>query len=284
VKSKFYLLLILPTFFLIFGVKLFPISIIVLLSFYETTARISFDKPVGLENFISLLVEDRFLNNLRVTLIFVAETVIITLALSVALALALQRGGKLSSLARTLILLAWVIMGIAAAMMWRLAFDFFAGAINGILYFMGFPKVNLLLSPISALQAMIVTAVWRYTPFATILLWAGLKSIEREYYESAKVDGASRLQQFRYITLPLLKTTLLTVLLLLTIYSFYATEIPLALTGGGPFLSTETLSLRLYREAFEYFAWGRASAISIFLFALNLVIGLGYIRIYRGRR
>jgi multiple sugar transport system permease protein len=282
--ETFYLLLILPSLFFILGVKLFPIGIVVLLSFYETTAKINFDKPVAFENYIGLLAEERFINNIKVTFIFVTETIIITLVLSLALALALQRSGKLYAGLRTLILTAWVIMGIAAATMWRLAFNYSAGAINGILYYMGFPRVDFMLSPVLALQAMIMTSVWRYTPFATILLWAGLKSIEKEYYESAKVDGANRFQQFRHITLPLLKPTLIVLLLLLTIYSFYATEIPLALTEGGPFLSTETLSLRLYREAFEYFAWGRASALSMFLFMFNLIAGLSYLKILMRRR
>jgi ABC-type sugar transport system permease subunit len=116
-----------------------------------------------------------------------------------------------------------------------------------------------------------------------VMLLAGLSSIPTELYAAAQVDGISVWRQFREITLPLLRPTMFITITMLTLFAFYAVELPLSLTRGGPADATMVLGIRLYVEAFEYFNRGYASTLGILILVINVVLVLFYQRIFRAR-
>jgi multiple sugar transport system permease protein len=148
----------------------------------------------------------------------------------------------------------------------------------------GVAPVNWLGEPNLAMTALILVDVWRAAPYAMILLLAGLQGIPHELYEAAAIDGATRARAFFAVTVPLMRPAMLILLVLLTIVDFNVVVAMLVLTGGGPGTATETMSLRMYNEAFTYTRMGPASAIAMIIFAANLVLTVVYIRLLRTER
>lgn len=133
----------------------------------------------------------------------------------------------------------------------------------------------------TALVSVILVAVWAGIPFNTVILNSGLEQIPKEYYEAAALDGASRRQEFRYITLPILKPVIGIVLLLSLIYSLQTFDVIQVLTAGGPVNSTSNLALLQYTLSFSNLNFGQGAAVGNLLVVLSLVFGVGYLRIVR---
>jgi len=129
-----------------------------------------------------------------------------------------------------------------------------------------------------AMGALIIANVWRSYPFAFILFLAALQGIPEEVYEAARLDGADRWQQLHAVVLPHLSRTLAIVVILMSFQFITLVTLSLILTGGGPNGATDVLPLRIWRQAFEYYRFGSASAAGVVLFALNLVLSVVYIR------
>ena len=166
-------------------------------------------------------------------------------------------------------------MVIGAIFKWLLATD--AGLINQTLSYLGLvtERLNWLSNPDLALPAVTVANVWYGTPFTMILLSAGLAALPRDVYEAAAIDGAGAWGRFRYITLPLLKPTMLAVLALSTIYTLRVFDLLWTMTRGGPASSTTILPLWSYLFSFELFKFGVGAAVSSLL--LLAVIGVAWI-------
>jgi ABC-type sugar transport system permease subunit len=130
-----------------------------------------------------------------------------------------------------------------------------------------------------AMTLLIFVSVWKRLGYAVIVLLAGLKSIPSECVEAAQVDGATPWQVFRLITLPLLKTPMLLVVVVLTLANINTVETPLVLTGGGPNDATRILALDVYERAFAIFDLGSATALALVMFAANIVMVLAYVRL-----
>ena len=130
---------------------------------------------------------------------------------------------------------------------------------------------------------MILALVWRGVPLSIILELGGLQTIAKEMYEAAKIDGASRWQAFRYVTLPSLKPVLLINLIMATSGTLNHIDIPLALTNGGPGRATEVLSIALYKHAFELLDAGFAATFATVVLIINLLLTVVYLRILRKR-
>jgi multiple sugar transport system permease protein len=134
------------------------------------------------------------------------------------------------------------------------------------------------------MASLIVVNVWRGAPYAMVLLLAGLQGIPPELYEAAAIDGAGRIRSFFSITLPLMRSALLVLVVLTTITDFNVVVAMLVLTGGGPGTATESMSLRMYYEAFVNFRMGTASAVAMLIFAVNMVLTVFYVRVLRTER
>jgi multiple sugar transport system permease protein len=166
-------------------------------------------------------------------------------------------------------------------LMFKWILDYGDGLLNAALFQIGIGKVEWLGNPVLANVSLILVDTWRGSPYAMVLLLAGLQAVPAELFEAAAADGASAWRAFWSITVPLLRIPLLIVLVLLTIINFNVVVAQLVLTGGGPGRATEPLSLEMYSQAFTYFRMGSAASIAVFILALNLVLAGVYTRLLR---
>jgi multiple sugar transport system permease protein len=169
------------------------------------------------------------------------------------------------------------------AVVWRFMFHPY-GLMNVGLGTLGIPPVNWLLDTKAVIPGIIFASEWRFVPFFMILYLTGLQNIPPEYYEAASLDGASKWQTFRFITLPLLKPTMLLVIVVSIITMSKVFTLALVLTEGGPNGATRVVPMFIYENGFQYFKMGRASAASIFLLLALMVVTLAQLRIFREER
>jgi len=237
---------------------------------------------VGTRNYSEVLNDPRFWNSVRVSLIFAACSVSLTFVSGFGLALLGNQNVRFRSAFRTLTLLPWVTSYVVTYLIFRWILNSDFGLLNALLVDgLGLPRLNWLGEPLLALAALVGVNVWRAAPYAMVLLLAGLQGIPHELYEAAAIDGATRMRSFFAVTLPLMRPTMLVLLVLLTIIDFNVVVAMLVLTGGGPGNATEAMSLRMYHEAFTYSRMGPAAAIAMIIFAANLVLTAVYIRLLR---
>lgn len=277
-------LMVAPALLAVGAFSLLPTLYGVLVSLYrvEFVELLTF---VGLRNYLEVLSDSRFWNSVRVSFTFTLGSVVLTLLAGFGLALLGNQKLRFRGAFRTIALLPWVSSYVVTYLLfrWILHSDF--GLLNWIVVDgLGLPRVNWLGDPVLALAALIGVDVWRAAPYAMVLLLAGLQGIPHELYEAAAIDGATRVRAFSAVTLPLMRPTLLVLLVLLTIIDFNVVVAMLVLTGGGPGAATEAMSLRMYQEAFTYTRMGPASAIAMIIFAANLVLTAVYLRLLRSER
>jgi ABC-type sugar transport system permease subunit len=167
------------------------------------------------------------------------------------------------------------------AILWRFLY-FQAGTVNTLLGYAGIPAVPWLTTPTTALLSIILIGIWRAAPYFMVTFTAGLQAIPEEYYEAGRIDGTNGLSQFWYLTLPLLRPTILLVVVMSVIVALKVFAVPQIMTNGGPAGATEVVPLLIYKTAFEFFKMGRASAMSIFLFLVMMVFAVIQIRLFSG--
>lgn len=213
-------------------------------------------------------------NTIVFAIIVVAAETILGLALALA-ATALRRG---SGIYRTLLLLPLLLPGVAIGTMWRLMFDYNAGAINQALLALGIAGPTWLADPGLALPSVMAVEVWHSTSFLFIIFLAALANMPREVLEAAEIDGASRWQVIRWIVLPLLQPILLIAVILRAIDAFKVFDVLVVLTNGGPGTATEMLNLRVFDLYFQEFRYGYAAFLAVILAG---IIGL-FVASYAG--
>jgi multiple sugar transport system permease protein len=200
------------------------------------------------------------------------------------MALLLNQVFPLQRFARAALLLPWIIPTVLSTLAWKWMFDPTFSVVNWIgvhLHLVAYPGPNWFGSTGSALAALMIVNVWRGMPFYGISFLAGLQTIPTDLYEAARVDGASRWQQFLHITIPLLRPVLLVVLLLSTILTFADFQVPFILTNGAPFNSTHVLSTWAYQWGVPGGSIGLGAAISVVLFPLLAVLVAGTLLLLR---
>jgi trehalose/maltose transport system permease protein len=232
----------------------------------------------GLDHYAFLAIDPRFLNALRVTLIFTVASVGLELGLGLAAALVLRRQSAGRQAALSLLLLPWALPSVVTAKVFEWLYHPSAGLVN---FLLGGHPVNWLGDPRWALTGVILADVWRTMPFVALLCYARLLSISPDLYEAAQVDGAGALAAFRRITLPLLRPVLLIALLFRTLDALRAFDIMFVLTGGGPANTTESLTVYAYRSLFQTLQLGLGSAIGVVVFALVMLVTWGYLAVLR---
>lgn len=215
--------------------------------------------------------------------VFTLASVVGQQLLGLAIAMLVVRGERRRLagmvLLRTIVLVAWVIPGIANGIIWQLLFSEAPfGAINGVLRLLHVAPVAWLSDPTLAMVSSVVSNIWRGTAFSMIVFYAALKGIDTTLYEAAKVDGASAAQTFRYITLPQLRPAILVNSILVTIQTLNVFDAIISLTGGGPGRATEVLSLFTFFTVFRNYDLGGASVLSLLMLAISLVLALVYAR------
>lgn len=223
---------------------------------------------------------------LWITFVFVGASIVLQLVLGLAIATAVSRAGRRglpgAVAIRTVVLSAWVMPGVVIGIVWSIILNEAGyGMANSVLNALGQGSVAFLSDPQNALISIIVANVWRGTAFSMILQYAGLQGIPDELYEAAKVDGASTLQSFWHITIPQLRPILLINVILITIYTLNTFDMILPLTGGGPGLATEVLSLRAYNVIFQNHSLAAGCVLAVIMLAISLGLTLMYRRLLK---
>lgn len=275
------LLLTVPALLAIFTVVLIPfVSSLILSLQRRDVGRPQLDGFVGLDNYLRLLQDDRFLNSLKITVTFSLTSVIFELILGIAIALVLNEKFKGRGFVRGLIILPWALPSIVNAAMWQWIYNADYGALNALLTQLGLMDHYQvwLANPKAAMMLIILSNVWKETPFTVLLVLAALQGIPSDIYDAAKVDGASAWQRFFYITLRLLTPVIMVVAFLQLLWGMQTFELVYIVTGGGPASATELLSLRIYAQTFRSLRFGYGAAIAYLTGMLILVPALFYIR------
>lgn len=239
---------------------------------------------IGLGNYTKLVHDAQFWNDLGNTAYYAAVTTPVSIILALGLALLLNRRGlPARGVLRAAIFLPAVVSLAVAAIPFRLMFTPSIGLVTYWLGALGIHATDWLNSSTLAMPAVIIVGIWKDVGFYMVIYLAGLQTIPREFYEAARINGASTWQRFRRITLPLLNNTTMFVTIIALIASFQAFDQIYVMTQGGPAFSTETLVMLIYRQGFQNFSMGYASAIGYVLVLIILLFSLLQMRYFNRR-
>lgn len=268
-------LFILPAFVLFAVFILIPLVYGIVMSFTDYGGFNIKPAVVGIDNYTKLLQDDYFRVSLKNNFIYTLLFVPLTMLLALLSAIALNNILHLRKYLRMAFYFPQITSMVSVAIVWGLLFNPMSGPINHILEAIGITNPpEWLMSSQWALLAVVIVAVWKSFGYYMIILLAGIQGIPEHLYESAKLDGAGKLQQFFYITLPSLSPTLFMVLILTVINSFQVFDLVSVMTDGGPGRSTNVLVFRIYQEAFINYKMGYAAAMSTVLFLIIMVISI----------
>jgi multiple sugar transport system permease protein len=272
---------ILPAFIYIILVLGYPLVYNVVLSLKNVNVK-NLTKGgsvfVGLQNYIDLFNNPTFILVLKNTFIFTIACLVFQFTIGFALALFFYQKFTLSGPVRGLLLVSYMIPMSVTGLLGKNIFSN-AGLVNNLLAKIGIVGPEWLVNTSTALIAVIIMNCWVGIPFNMLLLISGLTSISPEVYESASIDGASWTQRFVHITLPLMKGSMLSVLMLGFIYTFRAFDLMYIMTAGGPLNSTDVLGTYSYMLSFTQYEFSKGAAVAMVLFACLFVVGLFYLRL-----
>lgn len=236
---------------------------------------------VGLANIQRLLNDGRFHDSLVRTLVYVAVAAGLELLIGCGVALALQNVTRGKNWMRVAFALPMLLPPIAVSFTWKMLFDFNRGPINYFLSELGLPRIAWLAGQESALLSLVIVDLWQWTPFIMLAALAALESLPVELFEAATVDGASRWEMLRSITLPLVKPYLVAIVLLRAIDAFKVFDTIYVLTGGGPGTATEMLTFYAYVAGFRPFNMGFTATVSWAILFIMAIIFLLFLRAFR---
>jgi multiple sugar transport system permease protein len=272
-----------PAVFVVLVIIVYPVFYTAWMSLQEwVLASVAPPKFLGLANYQEIVLRDArfhwaFLRTLYFTLIIVsAETV-----LGVGMALLFNREFWGRGLIRTLSILPMVATPTAIALVFVMMYHPTLGVMNYLLSLFGIGRFMAIYSSQTALYALALVDIWEWTPLIMLIALAGLAALPKEPYESAVIDGATALQSFWYITLPLLRPIVVVAILFRAIDALKTFDIIYVMTQGGPGNSSETINILLFNQAFSYFNMGYASAIAVALFALVLGASIFLMKVRR---
>ena len=236
----------------------------------------------GLDHYIRAFVDDPlFWKSMKVSVLYVLGKVPLQIIFALALAVFVQRSGLAMGAVRSAIFTPVVMSMIIVTLIWQMMYHPDVGLLNGILRSVGLPRQLWLTSAKTALPSIMAMTIWKDVGFSMIILVAGLQGIPQEFYEAAVVDGANRWQLFWRITLPLLRRTLLFVVVTQTIFSFQVFVPVYQMTKGGPLDSTKVIVFYIYQQGFLFQDMGYASAISMIVLVLILIVSVIQMRVLR---
>ena len=273
-------LLLAPAFALLGVVLIYPLVYNIYLSFFSWRyTNPAATKFVGFDNYVKLLSDTNFWQVSEFTALFVVLTIMLEFVLGLLGALLLSSLFQSRKWLATLVLLPYLIAPIAVGLNWRLLWNYDFGLVNYFVMLLGGEPINWLGQSHLAQIAVIITEVWRSTPFVTIILLAGLTAIPKESLEAARIDGTNAWQELRHVILPLLRPSLTIALLFQTIVKLRVFDLIYIMTAGGPGISTQPYGIFIYRTYFRYFDGGQAATIAVVLMLLGALISVAYIRI-----
>ncbi len=275
---------ILPVFLVIALFTLYPVIYSVWISLHRYLLTQPKSHPfVGLKNFSETITSYYFTNSLVVTGTYTVFAVLGVIVFGLAVASFLNTRVKTASIVKVLILLPWAIPAVTSGLLWKWLLNADFGALNGLLYATGVIDnyIPFLATPELARVSLILAQIWKEGPLAAIFFLAGLQLIPSEIYEAARIDGGGSWRIFRYITLPLLRPTLLVVLVYETMTAILTFDIIAVMTGGGPANATALISWFAYAEIFKNLNLGHGSALAFVIALITLVLIVLYLRVLR---
>lgn len=272
---------ILPAFIYMLLVLGYPLVYNVILSFKDVNVK-NLSKGgsvfIGFQNYVELFQNDTFILVLKNTFIFTIACLVFQFTIGFALALFFYQKFSLSGPVRGLLLVSYMIPMSVTGLLGKNIFSN-AGLINNLLGKFGIAGPEWLVNTSTALIAVIIMNCWVGIPFNMLLLISGLSSISPDVYESASIDGANWGQRFLHITIPLMRGSMLSVLMLGFIYTFRAFDLMYIMTAGGPLNSTDVLGTYSYMLSFTQYAFSKGSAVAMVLFVCLFIVGLFYLRL-----
>jgi len=236
--------------------------------------------PLGLGNYRLVLGSDATWHSVGVTLVYLVGTIAPAFAIGLVTAILLNRSFPARRWLRSFILLPWAVPGVIVSIVFLWLLDGSFGIVNALLRDAGWLSTDLawFATDETALGAVIVATIWKSYPFFTLTLLAALQAIPASLYEAAQVDGAGAWQRFRFVTWPGLRAAATLSVILNTLWALREFDIIYLTTGGGPDRATETLAVRIYQEAFEFFRLGTASALGVLTMVLAALLVLASLR------
>ena len=271
---------ILPALAILLSVLVVPVFSSIRLSFFEWSLRDIRNAPafIGLRNFIEIFKSEYFHTSIRVTLIFTVSVVVLEMFIGMIIALMLEEGVPGLRLFRTIFILPVMIAPVVVGVVWKFMYNPSYGKINYFLTQLGLKPVGWLSDPQMALVSIIITDIWQWTPFVFLLLLAGLQGIPGDLSDAAKVDGANYFQNLIHIKLPCISGVIGITAVLRLIDAFRGLVVMFIMTNGGPGMSTEILSLHLYKTAFTDQRLGKASAVAVVLLFIITMLSIVFVR------
>ncbi|WP_024345751.1 carbohydrate ABC transporter permease [Lacrimispora indolis] len=269
--GKWAWIMLLPNILGFFMFMLVPVVATFVLSFtkYDMLTKPKF---IGLGNYTEMIHDPIVWQVTGNTILYTALTVPVGMGLSLLLAVALDQEIKLKRFYRAAFFLPSITSMVVISIVWQWIYNPEFGLLNFGLSLLGLPKGKWLTSASTSLASIAAVGIWKRLGYDMILFLSGLQGISATYYEAAELDGASKLQRFRYITIPMLKPTTFFVFIMAIINSFQVFDQVMLMTSGGPGRSSSVLVHYLYQNAFQYFKLGYACAIAYLLFAIVMII------------
>ncbi len=284
-ERRFAAALLAPAFLALTATTTFPLLHLVWTSAFRMDLAMPFmNGYVGLGNYRELLADDRFWSSLAVSLIYTVSTVVLQVAIGLALALLVLDMKRGQALFRLVAILPVVLSPAVVGMVWRsfmLAPEF--GVVDYLAISAGLGSRNWLGDPTLALVSVIVIHTWQWTPFAFMVLLASLAALPDDLYEAARIDRANAWQRFARITLPLIRPAIVMVVIMRTMVALTAFAAIFTVTGGGPGTATEILNLYAYRKSFTELSMGYGSALAVALLIVTILISAAFFAVRRAR-
>ena len=273
-RQRTYFRFIVPALIVVGAVIIFPWLFTVWMSAFDwkigTEAHF-----VGSDNYTGLVHNQRFLEAVARTFYFTALAVVAPLILGTIAALIFHRQFPFRGILRGVFIMPMMATPVAVALVWTMMFHPQQGVLNYLLSLVGLPPSLWVYSPQWVIPSLVMVEVWHWTPLVMLIVLGGLAALPTEPYESAKLDGASEWQLFRYITLPLVAPFLLVAAVIRTIDALKAFDTIYVITSGGPGTASETINLYLYLQAFAFYNIGLSSAVVVIYFIILLVMSIG---------
>jgi multiple sugar transport system permease protein len=283
--KNFYFFLLVPTIIITAFAIVFPLLYSLATSFTDATILNFLSQPrfIGIENYVNTLASPEFLNSLKIGLLFSFFSVVIELFFGFVIAHFVYSFIKSTrSFVIACILAPLMLTPAVVALMWKFMLDYQIGIVNYLTKLLGLGMHPWLADPKLAFWSIVFADAWQQIPFVFLIILAGLESLPQEPYEAAKVDGATKWQTLRYLTLPFLKGPIFVALIFRLIDSFKIFDKINVLTGGGPGTATEALNVYMYRIGFQQFQIGQAASISQVIIFLIMALFWLFLRINSG--
>lgn len=284
-ERRFAAALLAPAFIALTATTTFPLLFLVWTSAYRMDLAMPFmDGFAGVDNYRMLLEDGRFWSSLAVSLVYTVSTVVLQVAIGLALAVLVMGMKRGQALFRIVAILPVVMSPAVVGLVWRtfmLAPDF--GIVDFLAINAGLGRRDWLGDPTLALISVIVIHTWQWTPFAFMVLLASLAALPEDIYEAARLDRAGPWQQFRRITLPLLRPAIVMVVIMRTMVALTAFAAIFTVTAGGPGTATEILNIYAYKKSFTELSIGYGSALAVALLVVTLLISAILFALRRAR-